>query len=359
MADATGGSASAPSARGSFGAVAEGYLRRIGARPPLVHCFSNYVAMDLMANAVLAAGASPAMVHSPDECADFTRISSALLVNMGTYSPAWAESMRKSIAAANDAGKPWVLDPVGCGATPARTAIITELARLRPTVIRGNASEVMALAKSVLGSLPAAGAAAAAAGGRGVDSTNTTVEALPAARALAGALGTVVAVTGSVDVVTDGGAATLLVHNGVELCTRITAAGCALTAVLAAFLAVRPVPAADDAGAPSPSRAVVEASAAALAVFGLAAQMGHHTVATAVGQGGHVGPASLRVALVDALHRLSSAATGQGGLAAATVASRATGRPLAALDLVWVDEEGTPVGEAELASRRVEGRWWV
>ena len=88
---------------------------------PLVHNITNYVAMTIAANALLALGASPAMVHAREEVEDFVAISGALAINIGTLSPPWVEAMKLAAAKANDLGKPWVLDPVGCGATPYRT----------------------------------------------------------------------------------------------------------------------------------------------------------------------------------------------------------------------------------------------
>jgi len=102
--------------------------------------------MDIMANVLLAAGASPAMAHALDEVEDFLRISSALLINMGTLSSEWVAAKKLAAAQAQALGKPWVLDPVGCGATPYRTTACLAMLRLKPQVVRGNASEIMALA---------------------------------------------------------------------------------------------------------------------------------------------------------------------------------------------------------------------
>ncbi len=194
---------------------------------PLVHNITNYVAMSLAANALLALGASPAMVHACEEVEDFVAISSALAVNIGTLSPPWVAAMTRAAAKAADLGKPWVLDPVGCGATPYRTRTATDLAGMGPAVIRGNASEIMSLA------------GAAGAGGRGVDSTAGSRAAVEAARSLANGTGAVVAVTGETDYVTDG-ATVVAVEGGDALMPLSTALGCALTACTAAFTAVRP-----------------------------------------------------------------------------------------------------------------------
>ena len=132
-------------------------LEDLRARRPLVHNITNYVAMTVSANVLLALGASPAMVHAVEEVEDFVAISDALAVNIGTLSPPWVDAMRAAVKRASALGKPWVLDPVGCGATAYRTQVAVELAGLKPSVIRGNASEIMSLAGQV------------GAGGKGVE----------------------------------------------------------------------------------------------------------------------------------------------------------------------------------------------
>ena len=113
---------------------------------PLVQNITNYVAMNVMANVMLAAGASPAMVHAIEEAAEFTAFSQALTINIGTLSAPWVASMLASAAKAHAAGVPWVLDPVAAGATTFRRDTAAALLALKPTVIRGNASEILALA---------------------------------------------------------------------------------------------------------------------------------------------------------------------------------------------------------------------
>jgi hydroxyethylthiazole kinase len=191
---------------------------------PLVHCLTNTVVQTITANALLAAGAAPAMVDAPQEAAEFAAVASAVLVNVGTVHERTAEAMRLAARAAGEAGTPWVLDPVAVGGLPYRTALARELVDLRPTVVRGNASEVLALA-------------GAGAGGRGVDSTAGAEEAAGAAAGLARRTGGVVAVSGPVDVVTDG-SRTVRIGGGSALLTRTTGAGCALGALVAAYLAV-------------------------------------------------------------------------------------------------------------------------
>jgi len=239
-------------------------LRTLRERSPLVHSITNYVAMDVSANALLAIGAAPAMVHALEEVEEFTGISGALVVNIGTLSPQWVEAMRLL-------GKPWVLDPVGAGATRYRTDTARELAEMRPTVIRGNASEILAVAGGTGGT-------------RGVDSTHASDDAVEAARGLARRTGSVVAATGAVDYVTDG-ARTLSVANGHPMMTRVTALGCSATAIVGAFLAVH-----DDA---------LFATAAALAVIGLAGEIAAREAP---------GPGTFRQKLLDALYLMGERA---------------------------------------------------
>ena len=224
--------------------VAEG-VDRIRREGPLVHNVTNLVAMTLSANVLIAAGASPIMSAAPEEAGDLAGFSGALVVNIGTLTHDWVEGARAAIRGARIAGRPWVLDPVGVGATAFRRDTTRALIAQGPRIIRGNASEIMALAGG-------------AAGGKGVDSTAAAEAAAEAARALARDTGAVVAVTGAVDLVTDG-TRTLTVANGHELLTRTTASGCALTALIGAWVAVLADP--------------LEATAGALAAYGVAAEL--------------------------------------------------------------------------------------
>ena len=246
-------------------------LQAVRGRAPLVHNITNFVAMDVTANCLLALGASPAMVHAEEEVEDFVAIASSLVVNIGTLSPPWVAAMARAAARARALGRPWVLDPVGAGATPYRTRTALDLIELRPTVIRGNASEILALAGAAAGPT------------KGVDSTHGTDEAVDAAAQLARSSGAVVAVTGALDRVTDG-ARWREVGNGDPRMTRVTALGCAASAVIGAFLTVEPDP--------------LEAAARALAIFGLA---GERAAAVAAG------PGSLRWRIVDELALLDEA----------------------------------------------------
>ncbi|KAA8998880.1 hydroxyethylthiazole kinase [Affinibrenneria salicis] len=193
-------------------------------RAPLVHCLTNDVVQSFTANVLLALGASPAMVIAPEEAAQFSALADALLINIGTLEAGRAEAMLAAIEHALPAGTPWVLDPVAVGGLTYRTGFARRLLTLRPAAIRGNASEIMALSGET-------------SRGRGVDSRDDSLAALPAARELARRSGAIVAVTGAVDYVTDGERA-WAVPGGDRLMTRVVGTGCALSAVVAAFCAL-------------------------------------------------------------------------------------------------------------------------
>lgn len=192
--------------------------------PPLIHCMTNDVVQTFTANVLLALGASPAMVIDHDEAAQFSAIADALLINVGTLTRSRSEAMQAAISAANASGHAWTLDPVAAGALDFRTTFCHQILLLKPAAIRGNASEIMALAKQAVS-------------GRGVDSQHTSTAALQAASALAAETGAIVAVTGEVDFVTDG-VRTLSVSGGAPLMTRVVGTGCALSAVVAGFAAL-------------------------------------------------------------------------------------------------------------------------
>lgn len=265
----------APAAPAPFTAGAR--LAALRAERPLVQAITNYVSMDVAANVLLALGASPAMVHAREEAAEFAGIAGALVVNIGTLSAPWVEAMHLAAAAAQAARAPWALDPVGVGATAYRNRTSVALLAHRPTLIRGNASEIIALAR-LAGALQGQGG-----GPKGVDSADSTAAAVEAAQALSRATGAVVAATGLFDVVTDG-ERMARVHGGHEWMTRVTALGCALTGVCAAFLAARRDP--------------FEATASALGFYKLAG-------ARAASQA--QGPGSFRVAFLDQLAALEPA----------------------------------------------------
>lgn len=193
---------------------------------PLVHCITNYVAMNIAANVTLAAGASPAMIHAPEEVADFVPVAGALTVNIGTLSTPWVNGMKTAAVAASGADVPWVLDPVAHFATPYRAKTALDLLALKPNVLRGNASEIIALAGG-------------AGSGKGADSGDSVSDAEAAAQGLASSQGCVVAVSGPVDFITDG-THSARITGGSELMPKVTALGCSLTALVGAYCAVGP-----------------------------------------------------------------------------------------------------------------------
>ncbi|EPS58023.1 hypothetical protein M569_16793, partial [Genlisea aurea] len=247
-----------------------GHLESVRRTAPLVQCITNFVSMDIVANVLLSAGASPAMIHSIEEIRDFTPAINVLYINIGTLSPEWLPAMKLAAGVANNCDKPWVLDPVAAGATGFRLKACLELLELKPTVVRGNASEILALYR---GSVEE--------NHKGVDSTHESTTALSAAKFLAQKTGCVVAVSGEVDIVTDGDRV-LGAKNGVSMLRAITAAGCSVTALIAAFVSVDPMH-------------PLDATATALSIFGLAAEKAMEVAR---------GPASLRMHLIDAIHRL-------------------------------------------------------
>ncbi|MEM7642222.1 MAG: hydroxyethylthiazole kinase [Pseudomonadota bacterium] len=245
------------------------HLDAMRAAAPLVQNLTNYVAMNVMANVMLAAGASPAMVHAREEAAEFAGLASAVTVNIGTLDAEWADCMALAAGAAAARGIPWILDPVAAGATALRRETCARLLDLSPTIVRGNASEILALS-------------GAAARGRGADAVDSVDAAQDAARDLARRLGTVVAVTGPVDFVTDGARAAR-VSNGDPMMPRVTALGCALTGVV---------------GAVAATASAFEGTVAALAYYGAAGERARRRAG---------GPGSFQVAFLDALHALRGA----------------------------------------------------
>ncbi len=194
-------------------------------KSPLVHNISNYVAMNIAANGLLAIGASPLMSFCEQEMEEIVGISSALVINIGCLNLNEIAGMRVAASTAHKLGKPWVLDPVGVGASKIRTETAMELIRdYHPSIIRGNASEIMCLAGESIAS-------------RGVDSANSSSDAISAAKALALSSGAVVSVSGETDYITDGQRVGSI-SNGSPMMAKVTAMGCTASAITGAFAAV-------------------------------------------------------------------------------------------------------------------------
>jgi len=244
-------------------------LERIRQGKPLVHNLTNYVVMNFTANALLAMGASPVMAHAEEEVEEMVSLADSLVLNIGTLSSPWIRAMLKAGRRASELGKPVILDPVGSGATSLRTRTAREIInQTRVSAIRGNASEVLSLRES-------------GAGARGVDSTHQVEDAADAAVALASELDTTLAITGPIDLVTDG-SRIVRVMNGHPLMGKVTGTGCTATAVAGAFLAVDPDP--------------VDALVSALGFLGLAGEMAASRASA---------PGSFMIALIDALYTIT------------------------------------------------------
>ncbi|MGA1530085.1 MAG: hydroxyethylthiazole kinase [Kiritimatiellia bacterium] len=247
-------------------------VEAIRAKSPLVHNITNYVVMNTTANALLAIGASPVMAHSIEEVEDMVGIAGAiggaLVINIGTLSEKWIAAMDKAMRAANEKNVPIVFDPVGAGATPYRTDTCKQLlGSHRPSIIRGNASEVMALLNSDVTT-------------KGVDSSATTDAALETAKLVAGTYGCVVSVSGETDIITDG-EKIIRVAQGHALMTRVTGLGCTASAITGAFAAV--------------NKDTLAAAAHAMAVMGICGEIAAKKSA---------GPGTLQLHFYDALHNL-------------------------------------------------------
>jgi hydroxyethylthiazole kinase len=245
-------------------------VRAVRTQSPLVHNITNYVVMNNTANALLAIGASPVMVHAEEEVADIAAISGALVVNIGTLSPYWVKGMHKALQTARQLGKPTVIDPVGAGASPYRTQQVIELIRENtPTVIRGNASEIKALVATGVVT-------------KGVDSTDAPEAALEAGQWLSKEMGCIVVISGATDLVIKGDQVRKVLF-GSPLMTKVTGLGCSASALMGAFLAAVP-----DA---------LEAATATMQVMGMAGEMAAQRAE---------GPGTLQLHFLDALYNFET-----------------------------------------------------
>jgi hydroxyethylthiazole kinase len=245
-------------------------LQKIRDNAPLVHNVTNFVVMNNTANALLAIGASPVMAHAAEEVAEMSALSSALVINIGTLSREWVDAMALAMTAAKDKGIPIIFDPVGIGATVFRTqSCLTLIDQISPTVIRGNASEIMALNGNSVQT-------------KGVDSLAAASDAESAALALAQKYACVVTVSGAVDLITDGNNK-FQVRNGNPMMPKVTGLGCTATALVGAFCAVN-----DNA---------LAATTHAMTVMGICGE---------IAAGKSAGPGTLQVHLIDAFYNLTN-----------------------------------------------------
>ena len=246
-------------------------FEKVRANRPLVHHITNYVTVNDCANITLCAGAAPVMSQSRKETAEMVAMAGALVLNIGTLDTRQVEQMLVAGRKAGELGVPIVLDPVGAGATKYRTRTTLRLLKeLDIAVLKGNGGEI--------GSLAGAGGKV-----RGVDSDGVEGNIEQIVREYAGRLGTVVAMTGPTDFVSDG-KRTLRVDNGHPLMGRFSGSGCMAASVTGAFAAV--------------SKDRTNATAAALAAFCVAGEKAAVRFTT---------PYGVRQAIFDELHNLSPA----------------------------------------------------
>ena len=264
-------------------------LEAVRANVPLVHCITNYVTVNDCANALLACGGSPIMSDEPDDVVDITSICGGLVLNIGTLNKRTIAGMHAAGKQATALAHPIVLDPVGAGASALRTKTAGELLDAYGiAVIRGNMSEVKALA----------GAAAAT---RGVDVNPDDVvtvqnlrESASFAKNLAQKTGSIVAITGVIDIVADANHA-FAIRNGSPIMGKMTGAGCMLSCIVAAYAVANP-------------ENMLAGVAAAIAGEGLAGQIAAARMTSVDGNG------SFRTYLLDAIYNMDAAMLEQGAL---------------------------------------------
>lgn len=262
--------------KNEFAQRSEKLLEMIRANRPLVHHITNMVVMNDTANVTLHVGALPVMAHAPQEVAEMAGLAGALVLNIGTLTSEWIESMLIAGRRSNERAIPIVLDPVGAGATKLRTeSSLLLLSELQVAVLRGNAGEI--------GTIAGAGGEV-----RGVESIRDLDDPVATARALAKQHKMVVAITGVRDILSDG-ERVLGVDNGHFLLSTNTGTGCMSTAIIGAFCAVE--------------KDYLIAAATALAYYGLAAEVAAKEAK---------GPASFKVALLDSLYNMSPARLAEG-----------------------------------------------
>ena len=257
-----------PSSTGLAHAVAAD-LEKIRTAAPLVLSLTNSVVQPLTANLLLAVGAVPAMLNDAEEAEEMLRGgASALLVNLGTLTRGQGLTMQAAVQEANRLDIPWILDPVAVGALSLRTGLAEELKERTPRLIRGNASEIMALAgySSVT---------------KGPESTSSSADAVQAARELALHTGAAVLVTGRTDYSTDGHQV-IATENGHAMMSRVTGVGCSMGALAGACAAVSTSP--------------LQAAVSTAVLMGIAGE-------TAFEQS--PAPGSFAVSLLDCLYSLS------------------------------------------------------
>lgn len=236
---------------------------------PLIHNITNYVAMPAIANMLLAIGASPLMAHARDELSDLSNITKALVLNIGTLDREWLHAMQYAQNLANQKSIPIILDPVGAGASQYRTQATLSLLSSGVTILRGNASEILALADQCVIT-------------KGVDANIDSLMAQHAAEYIAKRYSCVVVVSGTTDIIVNSQYNYYLDKSSFSFFTKTTAMGCAATGIIGAFAAV--------------NKNYFTSALHAMATFGIAGEK-------AMQHSG--GPGTFYVKLLDALYQLT------------------------------------------------------
>lgn len=250
--------------------IVQKVIKSIRQETPIVHNITNYVVMNNTANALLAIGASPIMAHAYEEVEDMVAIASSLVINMGTLSKNWVDSMLLAAKAAKKTNTPFVFDPVGVGASRYRNEVAQKIVQeAAPNIIRGNASEIMALAQL-------------ASTTKGVDSTIASEKALDGAKKLSKELQNTIIISGEIDyIVTNDTVHTIA--NGSSLMAKVTGMGCTATSLVGACIGV-----VSD---------IHMAAVAAMAIMGIAGEMAEEN---------SKGPGSFQIHFLDSLYAISN-----------------------------------------------------
>lgn len=254
-------------------------LEDVRTHTPLVHNITNYVTVNDCANAVLAVGASPIMADDILEAADITAISQSLVINIGTLNQRTVESMLVAGRKANELGIPVIFDPVGAGASGFRNHTVKQiLSEVRVAILRGNLSEMSYIAGLQSNT-------------RGVDSAeeDNKNDAVSVARRVAEIYGCVAAVTGAVDVVSDGTRVTKI-SNGHKMLSGVTGTGCMTTALVGAYAGAAKINGSSD---------YYTAAISGIMTMGIAGEMAYETA-------GHMGTGSFHINIIDAISILSN-----------------------------------------------------
>lgn len=260
----------------------ENILKNVHEKTPLIHCITNYVTVNDVANALLACGASPIMADDENDAVEITAICDALVINIGTLNERTIATMLKTGKKANELFHPVVLDPVGAGASSLRTDTTFKLLEeVKFAVIRGNISEIKTVSRGK-GTT------------KGVDADVSDAvteknldETIFFAKELSAKTKAIIAITGAIDIVTDSNKA-YIIRNGHKMMSKFSGTGCMLTAIIAAYCAANPAN-------------LLDATAAAVCAVGLSGELAYYKLEKYDG-----GTSSYRTYLIDAISKLDA-----------------------------------------------------